>query len=143
MVHALLECWRALGREGNLIDMRPVHSNPPIEVITAASHFVPGHLCDEAEAADDVAANEAMAEVVREGYFTPQMRDAFEFASYWDSLEGLQAYADRKWRDTKQLAPEVVDSARRHIAGTDGRYRICIRNTIRIAVYRRQESPVD
>ena len=143
MVHALLECWRVLGRDGNLIDLRPVHSNPPIEVIAGASRFVAGHLCDEVEAADDVAANEAVDEVVRRGYFAPQMRDTFEFASYGNTLEGLQAYADRKWRDTKQLMPEVVDNARRHIADMDGCYRICIRNTIHIAVYRKQIPPVE
>ena len=143
MVHALLECWRVLGREGKLIDLRPVHSNPPIELITAGSRFVPGHVMDEAGAADDMAADEAMDEVVRRGFFIPQMYETFKFAVYWDTLEGLLAYADRKWRDTKRLPPEVLERARRHIAGTSGRYRLCIRSTMHIAVYRKQESPAD
>ena len=142
MVHALLECWRVLGQEGKLIDLRPVQSNPPIEVITAGSHFVPGHIVDEEEAADDMAADEAMSEVVRRGYFAPQMQDSFKFAVYWDTLEELLAYADRKWRTTK-LPPEVLERLRRYVAGIDGRYRICIRSTMHIAVYRKQESPAD
>ena len=142
MVHALLESWRVLALEGKLIDLRPVHSNPAVEVITAGSHFVPGHLDDEADAAEDMAADEAMVEVVRRGYFAPQMQDTFKFAVYWDTLEDLLEYADRKWRDT-MLPADVREQARRHIAGIDGRYRICIRDTMHIAVYRKQESPVD
>ena len=142
MVHALLECWRVLGREGKLIDLRPVQSNPSIEVITTSSHFVPGHIVDEADAADDMAADEAMIEVVRRGYFAPQMQDTFKFAVYWDTLEDLLAYADRKW-STIKLPPETRERARRCVAGIDGRYRICIRDTMHIAVYGKQESPVD
>ena len=142
MVHALLECWRVLGREGKLIDLRPVHSNPSIEVITAGSHFVPGHIVDEAHAADNMAADEAMVEVVRRGYFTPLMQDTFKFAVYWDTLDDLLAYADRRWRTTK-LPPEARERARRYVAGIDGRYRICIRDTMHIAVYEKQESPVE
>jgi hypothetical protein len=142
MVHALLECWRVLRREGTLIDLRPVHSNPPIELMTAGSHYVPGHVIDEPGAADDRAADEAMDEVVRRGYFTPQIQDAFKFAVYWDTLEGLLAYADRKWRDKKRLPSEVLERTRRHIAGIDGRYRICIRSTVHIAVYKKQQSLV-
>ena len=85
MVHALLECWRVLGREGKLIDLRPVHSYPPIEVMSAGSHFVPGHVADEAGAADDMAADEAMVEVVRRGYFAPQMHDTFKFLYCYNS----------------------------------------------------------
>jgi len=143
MVHALLECWRILGREGTLIDLRPVHSNPPLEVISSESRFVPGHLVDEAEAVDDQAAHEAMDEVVRRGYFAAQMRDSFKFASYWDTLEGLLAYDEKKWRDTKCLPVEVVDRIRRHIAAIDGRYRIYIHNTIHIAVYGKHGTPED
>jgi hypothetical protein len=71
------------------------------------------------------------------------MHDTFKFAVYWDTLEELLAYADRKWRDTKRIPPEVLERARRNIAGTDGRYRLCIRSTMHIAVYGKQESPVD
>ena len=70
MVHALLEGWRVLACEGKLIDLRPVHSNPPIELMTAGSHFVPGHVIDEAGALDDMAANKAMDEVVRGATWT-------------------------------------------------------------------------
>ena len=143
MVHALLECWRVLGREGKLIDLRPLHSNPPLEVITIASRFVPGHMVDRTGAVDDIAADEAMDEVVSRGFFAPQMRDAFKFSLYWDTLEEMLAYGEIKWRDTQRFPPEVLERAQEHIAGSDGRYLICIPNTIHIAVYRKMESPAE
>lgn len=143
MVHALLECWRVLSREGNLIDLRPLHAKPEIEVIAAASRFVSGHLVDEAGVADDMAAGEAMNEVVRRGQFALQMSDAFKFTSYWDTLEGMLAYNERKWRDTERLPAEVLDRTRKYIAGTGGRYRVCIHNTMHLALYRKQETPAD
>lgn len=140
MVHALLECWRVLARDGRLIDVRPIHSNPAIEVVTGDGRIVVGRLIDEAERIDDEAANGAMAEVVRQGFFTPEIEDSFYSASYWETLDGLLAYADRKWSDTKVLAPEVVVQARRQVAGRDGDYRICVRNKIQIRVYNKRES---
>jgi hypothetical protein len=71
------------------------------------------------------------------------MSDAFKFTSYWDTLEGMLAYNERKWRDTERLPAEVLDRARKYIAGTDGRYRICIHNTMHLAFYRKQETPAD
>ena len=139
MVHALLECWRVLRRDGRLIDLRPVHSNPAIEVITGNGRFTAGNLIDEAERMHDIAADKAMDEVVRRGYFATEMKDSFNSASYWETLDGLLAYADKKWRDTKYLAPEVVDRARSHIAGSSDGHRLCIRNKIQIGVYIKQE----
>ncbi len=92
---------------------------------------------------DDIAASEAMAEVVRRGYFTAQMQEMFKFAVYWDTLDGLLAYVERKWRNKKHLPLEVLERARRHISATDGRYRLCIPSTVHLAVYSKQESTED
>ena len=143
MVDALLEIWRVLGPEGNLIDLRPVHSNPPLELITNGSRHVLGHVIDEKGMLDDRASNDAMAEVVQRGYFVPQMQETFSFAVYWDTLDGMLAYSDKKWRNNKHLPPEILEQTRRHISNTDGRYRLCIPSTLHLAVYRRQESTDD
>jgi hypothetical protein len=143
MVDALLEIWRVLVPEGNLIDLRPVHSNPPLELFTAGSRHVLGHVIDEMGRLDDIAAIEAMAEVVRRGYFTAQMQEMFKFAVYWDTLDGLVAYAKRKWRNKKHLPQEDLERVRQHISATDGRYRLCIPSTMHLAVYRKQEATED
>lgn len=140
MVHALLEIWRVLEPDGSLIDLRPIHANPPLEVVTATDRLRAGHVVDETGGVDDKAADKAMADVVHCGYFTTQMRDSFNCTAYWDTLPGLLAYAGKKWRDRKRLPPQLLDRARHYIDQTDGRTRICITNTIQLAVYQKQET---
>lgn len=143
MVHALLESWRILGREGILIDLRPLHANRKIELLTASSRFVPGHVIDLTGTADDAACAKAIEQVVRRGYFTPQRQDTFEFAVYWDTIDGFSAYAEEKWVEKRRLPLEVLQRAQQHIASTEGPYRIRIRYTMHLAVHRKQELSVD
>ena len=138
MVHALQECWRVLEPEGLLIDLRPFHSNPELEVITADRIFVPGHVDDRGGAPDDIAADEAIAEVVRRGLFTLTKQDLFKYADYWDTLEGLLEHADERWRDFACIPPFVVEGARRCIASSGPHYQIRVRRKVHIAVYRKQ-----
>jgi hypothetical protein len=138
MVHALLECWRVLETDGILIDLRPFHSNPALEVITADEVFVPGHIDDSGGAADDIAADEAMTEVVGRGQFTLIMQDSFKFADYWDTLEGLLEHADERWRDHACIPPFVVEAARRCVAVAGSQYQIRVSREMHIAVYRKQ-----
>ena len=97
MVHPLLECWRVLEADGLLIDLRPPHSDPALEVITADGTFVPGYVDHSEEEADDIAADEAIVEVLNRGYFILQTQDSFIFSTYWETLDGLLEYADERW----------------------------------------------
>ena len=143
MVHALLECWRVLEPEGVLIDLRPFHSKPALEIITADGIFVPGHVDDSGCVADDIASSEAIAAMVRQGYFALQKQDSFQFANYWDTLDGLLEHADEKWRDFACIPPSVVAGAWRCIAGANGRYRVRTYREMHIAVYQTQALAVD
>jgi len=143
MVHALLEIWRVLASQGSLIDLRPIHDNPPLAVVTAAGRHSVGYVVDETGGVDDRAADEAMAGVVRRGYFTAKMRDSFEFAAYWETLPELLDYADKRWRGKKHLPPQVLDLVRKYINQSDGRARISLTNTIQLAVYQKMKSPSD
>ena len=138
MVDALLECWRVLEPGGTLIDLRPFHSQPAIEIITTDGTFIPGRIDDSGGAPDDIAADEAMAEVVRRGLFTLSKRDSFEFATYWDTLDGLLEYAEERWRGDACIPPFVEASARRCVAGINEPYKIRRRREIHIAVYEKQ-----
>ena len=125
--------------DGALIDSRRFHSRPAVEVLTADEIFVPGQVDDSGGVADDIASDEAIAEVLRRGNFTLQMQDSFKFANYWNTLDGLLEYADERWRDFACIPPFVVEGARRCIAGSGNRYRIRIRRGMHIAVYRKQQ----
>ena len=142
MVHALRECWRVTRAGATLVDLRPVHSNPVVEVLGAGEVAAPGRIVDEGGAADDAAANRALAEMVRRRYFSPRKQDFFHFNYYWETLEDLLAYADERWRDCAYVPSGVARRARRAVAAAGGeRCRIRIRRKIRLAVYRRRPPP--
>ena len=143
MVHALLESWRVLQQEGILIDLRPLHDNRAVEIMTVDSRFVPGYVADLTGAADDAACLKAVDQVVHDGYFSLQRKEAFEYTVYWDNLEEFSAFAEEKWFAKRRLSPDVVERAQRHIAETGGSYRIRIRYRMHLAVYQKQEVRAD
>jgi hypothetical protein len=138
MVDALLECWRVLEPGGTLIDLRPFHSNPAVEIITANEILQPGNINDEGGAADDEAADEALAETVRRGAFALEMQDSFQFANYWDTLQEMLDYAAEKWRDFSIIPAETIEKSWRFIADSDGPYQMRVRRKINMAVYRKR-----
>lgn len=143
MVHALLESWRILEPGGILIDLRPLHENREVELLVAASRFIPGHVADLTGAADDVACAKAINEIVGSEHFAPQMQDTFKYAVYWDNLAEFSSFAEEKWFAKRRLSPEVLEHAQRHIAETGSSYRIRIRYSMHLAVYRKQEPLAD
>jgi hypothetical protein len=138
MVDALLESWRVLVADGIMIDLRPYHTKPALEIITAEDTFVPGYIDDSGGVADDIASDNAIAEVVRQGRFVRVLQDSFKFANYWDTLDGLLEYADDRWRGFACVPPFVVEAARLCIASAPSNYQVRIRRTMHIAVYKKQ-----
>lgn len=143
MVDALRECRRVLESGGKLIDLRPFHSQPAVEIMTTEGIFVPGRVDDSGAVGDDIAADKAMAEAVRGGLFTLSKRTSFRFANYWETLDGLLAYAEEEWRDIACIPPFVAAGARRCVAGTADPYKIRIRRKVHIAVYEKQSAVSD
>jgi hypothetical protein len=138
MVHALLESWRILEREGTLLDLRPLHDNRAVELLTTGSRFVPGYVADLTGAADDAACAKAIDEVTGSGHFSLQMQDTFEFAIYWNDLTEFSTFAEEKWFAKRRLSPEVLEHAQRHVAESGSPYRIRIRYNMHLAVYRKE-----
>ncbi|MFN2143437.1 MAG: hypothetical protein ACK2U5_23355 [Candidatus Promineifilaceae bacterium] len=138
MVDALLESWRVLVADGIMIDLRPYHTNPALEIITANGTFVPGYIDDSGSVADDIASDNAIAEMVRQGRFARVSHDSFRFANYWDTLDGLLAYADERWRDFACIPPFVVEAARLCVASAGSHYQVRVPRAIHIAVYKKQ-----
>lgn len=137
MVHALLESWRVLEAGGVLIDLRPYHSNPAVEIMTAGEVFVAGNVDDAPGAPDDIAADEAIAEAVGRRFFSPEVRDSFLYAYYWHSLEGMLAYAAEKWQFS-EIPTAVVERGRRFLADYEGPYRIRLRRRLHLRTYRKR-----
>ncbi len=137
MVHALLESWRVLQRQGSLVDLRPLHRDRAVEVLSDAGQFTAGYVVDLTGAADDVACAEAIDRALRSEHFVPKTQDAFEFAVYWDDLTAFAAFAAEKWVSKRRLDPQALQRAEAHIAQISGPYRLRMRYSMHLAVYRK------
>ncbi len=137
MVHALREIWRALTPGGLLLDLRPLASNMPVEVIGVERKAVAGYLDTAPEAyADDRAADAAMAAVEQEGWFARERDGAFDFLWYWDTPDEMQAFIAEKWTDT-HLPEEVLAETRRLMAETGDGARVRTSARVIISGWRR------
>ena len=112
MVHALEESWRVLRPEGVLIDLRPIASNPLIEIMSDNAFKAAGHIDDSSCTADDLAADEALDHAVARGLFKPIEIAQFKFSLYWDSIESMQTYVEDSWSESQQIPSEVLMRAK-------------------------------
>ena len=100
MVHALEEIHRTLVPSGLLIDLRPVADRWPVEVVEGQIYHSIGRLTDlPAGLADDEAANNAILEAARRGWFRRESKQNFPFFFYWDTPEEMKGYILDKWSE--------------------------------------------
>jgi hypothetical protein len=97
MVHALKEIWRVLVPGGLLLDLRPLCTSWPVEVVTGERVMRAGALDDSLALSDDLAANRAIAHVVSERWFTREREGSFTYDWYWDTLEELKEHVEELW----------------------------------------------
>ena len=138
MVHALEESWRVLAPGGQLVDIRPLTSNPPLEVIFNEEISIAGQVDDSVDAPSDIAANEAVKEIVNRGIFLKQQEERFEFAYYWDKLEDMEAYIEDQWSDWVNLPQEVSAKARRLTKDFAGNVQYRVQVDMLISRYKKQ-----
>jgi hypothetical protein len=138
MVHALEESWRILAPGGQLVDIRPLTSNPPLEVIYNEEISIAGQVDDSVDTPSDIAANEAAKEVVNRGIFLRQQEERFEFAYYWDKLEDMEAYIEDQWSDWVNLPQEVSAKARRLTKDFAGNVQYRVQVDMLISRYKKQ-----
>jgi hypothetical protein len=136
MVHALMECWRVLVPDGQLIDIRPRVSNPDVEVVFEEKLLIAGNIDDSGAEADYDAADRSMASVVSEGLFSKQAGSCFSFAYYWQTPDQMQTYIDESWGCYGVLSPQTVQVAR-ELSPADQTVRFRVREVIMIANYRK------
>ena len=104
MVHALSEIRRVLVPKGILIDLRPVLSNWPIEVVSAREIRETGRIQDlPLGLADDNAANRSIAQAEQNGWFRREAEKFFSFYYAWDSPSEMEEWITEEWEDFIQL----------------------------------------
>lgn len=139
MVDALGGIRRALATGGTLVDLRPVPSKCPIEVVTSDKVTQVGEADASGMAADDAAADRAIGDAVERGWFLLRRRVQFNFDFYWDSVHGMATFIADSVR-MKNVVPPVaeLEKAVRELAGrAPGRARVRCRRATMLAVYRK------
>jgi hypothetical protein len=136
MVHALQEIHRVLIPGGFLIDLRPFIAMPPVDIICGDQVLAAGVIDDSAGVSDDLAANDAIAHVLKGGWFSHEEKASFGLYTYWDTLEAFLTYMDR--RMTAILPTETRNQLELLLPRCDRDARIRTRLHMIIARYRKQ-----
>jgi hypothetical protein len=137
MVHALREIWRVLTPRGWLLDVRPLSTNAPLEIVAGTQVWRAGRVDESGGLSDDHAANESLRTTVREGWFVRERQARFDYAWYWDTLDELQTHIAEKWSNSTQLPATVGAEAARLLAAAGTGARVRLQLTLTIARYRK------
>lgn len=128
MVHALQEIHRVLSTSGVLIDLRPVLDQWPLEVVSAGKHLEAGRVMDLAEPlTDDQAANQAVEEIAKRGWFVREGEVVFPFFYYWDTPNEMQEYISETWYDVIHIDNALWNDLRSLWARSNADARVRIR----------------
>ncbi len=137
MVHALEEVQRVLVPGGILIDIRPLADHWFAEVVSARGFKETGHVDDLPEQVNgDVAANEAMREAERRGWFKREQEEFFPFFYSWDTPSEMEEFVAEEWSDFIGLGEETKRATRSVWATGDADSRVRVRVKMLITRWR-------
>jgi len=134
MVHALEEVWRVVEADGWLLDIRPIASNPPLDIIFKENIKFAGEIDDNAWVLDDELVNDALEIVFARGDYVKERVARFKLSSYWDTLEGMTSYAEENWEDLK-IPESTLENATKFIEQGEGEPKIRLTYTMLIGHY--------
>ena len=125
MVHALNEIHRLLNPHGFLIDLRPVLDRWQVGVASGRETRETGRVTDfEVGLADDIAANESMAQAEANGWFRREREDFFSYVYSWDSPNEMEEWLEDEWNDYIELREDAKQMTRSAWALSDGDARV-------------------
>lgn len=139
MVHALKEAHRVLKPGGILIDLRPAAVHRRVGLGEGRRWQPVGPLHEVLD--DDHAANAAIAQVLREGYFRSERRTAFELDRVMDTTEDVREWLgdfDRR-RELPSHEP-LVQRLERRMARRKKPDKIAVRGRMTLGILRKKET---
>lgn len=138
MVHALSEIRRVLIPNGILIDLRPMSEGRIVEVFSARKKQEMGLATVlPRESDDNAAADEAMATVESDGWFTRESEDFFPIHYVWDTPKEMEEWIETEWEDFIELDGEIKQATRSAWAMGDGDSRVRVRVKMLITRWRK------
>ena len=137
MVHTLSEIRRVLVPNGILIDLRPILDCWRIEVASARETIETGRMQDfPLGLADDQAANNAVAEAEKNGWFSRESEEFFPLIYSWDSASEMEEWIEEEWEDFIGLDEETKRATRSAWALGDGDTRVRVKVKMLITRWR-------
>ena len=137
MVHALHEARRVLKPDGYLIDLRPIHVHRRVG-ITRADHYQQLGIMREIFD-DDLAADRAVAQVLREGGFKSEKRLKFNCNRVMDSYEEFEDWlTEFTMLGNLQSHDWLLAKAKRAIAETKGKQKVVVSGPLKLNLLRKQ-----
>jgi len=134
MVHALREACRVLRPGGLLIELRPIVSHPPVDVLGGDQAAPAGRLDDSSDSADAAACEKALRQALEQGWLQPRETDDFTYSMYWDTPEQMLEYVTANWGEV-QVPEDVVVRAQQLADVAVRPIRVRIQLTMSIASY--------
>ena len=133
MVHALSEIRRVLVPNGILIDLRPILSNWPVEVVSARENRETGRIQGlPLGLADDEAADQSITQAEQDGWFAREAEEFFLYHYSWDSPSEMEEWVAEEWHDFIQLDEESKRATRSAwaLGDADSRVRVGVKMLI-------------
>jgi hypothetical protein len=113
MVHALSEIRRVLVPDGTMLDLRPILSHWPVEIVSGRETRETGRIQGlPLGLADDEAANQSITQAEKEGWFAREAEEFFLYSYSWDSPSEMEEWVAEEWHDFIQLDEESKQATR-------------------------------
>ena len=140
MVHALQEAQRVLKPNGILIELRPAPEHRRLGLGEGRRWRPFGRLHERLD--DDHAADAAVAQVLRQGYFRRERRITFQLDRVMDTMEELRAWmTDFDERRNLAAHTALLHRFERSHARLEHPPKIVVRGPLRLAVLRKLSGP--
>lgn len=140
MVHALSEIRRILVTGGILIDLRPLQDRWKVEVVSARQSYETGNLPGlPTPMEDDRAANRALAQAAREGWFLREREESFLYEYSWDTPSEMEEWIEQEWEHLLVLDEETKTATRSAWARSDADARVCLKVHLSISRWKVQK----
>src|SRR5690242_10801236 len=138
MVHALQEAHRVLKPDGLLIDLRPAPVHRILGLGQGRGWRAVGPLHEFLD--DDHAADAAVRQMLRDGYFRREKRSQFQFDRVMDTMEDLRDWL-AEFDQRREIPPHdaLLEQLERKRAALKSATKITVRGPLRLAVLRKLE----
>ena len=138
-MHALEEIWRVLMANGQLLDMRPISKERPLDVMTNQGVKKAGVVDVSGRIPNDEAADNALSSVLKRGMFLNSRKHRFDHGYYWDTIEQMESYIEERWGNFAVLPEAVIENAKRIAVQHGGEpLRFRVRARMQLVRYRKR-----